>query len=132
METILSLLAMFGSGHFLFVIALATDAVWFSRVCPYFRYLLHKKYIPRLENFPDLPKDANMTGALACMWANCIEIARESMSREIRIYPIKYEDILEKPREVVRRIFENLNIDVDHVEQALSSLTRDRMSERTN
>ena len=116
---------MFVSSHFVFVISYCIDAVWFSRVCPYFRNLFHKKFIAKLKESPDLPQDANMTCVCAYTWANCILIARDAMSRDHRIHPIKYEDILAKPEDVVGKIFERLNIDTDHVEQAVSSLKRD-------
>ena len=47
------------------------------------------------------------------------------MSHDQMIYPIKYEDILATPEDTVKRIFERLKIDTDHLERSVSSLSRD-------
>ena len=124
-ETLISFLAIIMSEHFGFVLSYCVDAVWFSRVCPYFRNLFHKMYIWQLKGYPDISEDANTSCILAYKWATSVLTARHAMSHDRRIYPIKYEDILAKPEDAVRRIFKRLNIDTDHVEQAVFSLSRD-------
>ena len=125
MDTVLSWLAILEVEYYSFVMANCVDAICFSRMCPYFRNLLHRMYIPKPIYSPNLPYDANMACALTYKWVNSIVIARNAMSRDHCIYPIKYEDVIAKPEDAVRRLFAWLKIDGDYVGQAILTLSRD-------
>ena len=58
-------------------------------------------------------------------WANQILIARDAMSRDRHILPVKYEDLISRPRETVGQIFDSLGINMTYVADAMVSLTRD-------
>ena len=47
------------------------------------------------------------------------------MSRDPNILSLEYEDIIARPKLLVKELFESLDIDIIHVENALSSMNHD-------
>ena len=47
------------------------------------------------------------------------------MSRDPNILPIRYEDIIASPKEAVKQLFDSLEIDGIHVDNAVTSMKHD-------
>ena len=125
LDTLRSWLALMTFDPFAVVIRVCTDAVWFSNILPYFRNILRYYFIPRMKRTSDLSVNATTTCMFAHMWANQILIARDEMSCDRSILPVKYEDILTEPTMVVKQLFERSGVDIRHVERAVATLSRD-------
>ena len=125
LDTIKSYLAVLASDPYPFVMRACADAEWFSKVFPYFRNNLLYYLISKRKDLPDVPQDASIACVASYAWANQIRFARDAMSRDHHILPVKYEDILSRPSEALGHIFQVLGIDNAHLDRALSSLSRD-------
>ena len=113
------------SEPFLAVLCSCANSEWFSKICPYFRHLERYYFIFKPKDFEDVPYDTNTARVFAYMWSYIILIARESMSRDPNILPVKYDDIIATPKEAVLQLFTSLEIDCIHVDQAVTSMGRD-------
>ena len=109
----------YDAAHFL------VDLVWFSKLFPYFNNLLIYRFVPSLKTVIGVPPNTTTAGIFTSNWVNQILIAREAMSRDKSILPVRYEDISTRTMEAVVRIFDHLGIDTKHIGLALSSLCRD-------
>ena len=125
LDTILSYVAAKYCEPYPAVICACADTDWFSNLCPYFKNFVRYFYVSKITDSPEIPQDSTTTCVFAYMWAYFILFARDAMSRDRGILSVKYEDILARPREAVRQIFEHLQIDTRHVDRAVSSLKRD-------
>ena len=125
LDTLKSWLGIFGYDPYIFVIRSCTDAVWFSNICPYMKNLLAYHFVSKLKNAKELPKDPTTACIIVYNWGNQIHIAYDAMSRDQHILPVKYEDIIAKPNEIVGKIFNDLGIDISYVANALKTLARD-------
>ena len=127
LKTINSWLSVMESEPFLIVMKSCANTDWFSNVFPYFRYLERNYFISVLKTFKEtyVSADANTACVFAYMWSLCMLIARDAIARDRSILPVKYEDIIARPMETVRQLFENLDIDVIHVDGAVNSMKRD-------
>ena len=104
LETLRSWLALMTFDPFAVVVRVCTDVEWFSYILPYFRNILRYYFIPRMKRTSDLSVNATTTCMFAYMWANQILIARDEMSCDRSILPVKYEDILSQPTKVVEQL----------------------------
>ena len=127
LKTINSWLIVMESEPFLMVMKSFANTDWFSNVFPYFRCIERNYFISILKTFKEtfVPTDANTACVFAYMWSLCMHIARDAIARDRSIISVKYEDIIARPMENVRQLFENLDIDVIHVDGAVNSMKRD-------
>ena len=125
LNTIISLVGMMYSEPFPIVLCSCADSEWFSKICPYFRHLQRYNFVSKPKDFQDVPADANTAGVFAYLWSYMIIIAREALTRDPKILPVKYEDIIARPKEAVCQLFDSLEIDYIHVDNALTSMERD-------
>ena len=110
---------------FLVVMKLCANMDWFSTLFPYFRHLERYYFVSKAKHFEEIPSDANTACMFAYMWSYFILVARDAMSRDPNILPVKYEDIIAGPKEVVRQLFDSLDIDVIHLDNAVTSMEHD-------
>ena len=129
LNTIRSLVGMLHCEPFVAVLCSCANCDWFSKICPYFRQLERYYFTLKLIDCPDVPPDANTTCVFAFMWSQTILIARDAMSRDPNILPVRYEDIIAAPKEAVRQLFDSLEIDDIHVNHAVTSMERDSQRE---
>ena len=98
-----------------------------STIFPIFRRLERYYYISKLKDGRNIqpPADADTSCVLTYMWSYCILVARDAIARNPNILSVKYENIVAKPKEVLKKLFEKLGIDVIHLEKAVTSMRRD-------
>ena len=125
LDTIISWIGAIHCEPYPAVCCACANAEWFSNMCPYFRNIHRHYFVLNLKDFHEIPEDTNTACMLAYMWSYYILIAREAMSCDPNILSVKYEDILSRPRETLRQIFQGLQIETIHVDRAVSSLDRD-------
>ena len=122
-DTVRSFLAVLESDPYPFVLRACTDAGWFSKLVPYFRNTLQHFFISKKKVLIDMPQTS---ASLICYGlVNQILFARDALSKDSTILSVKYEDILTRPREKLRHIFESVGIADEHLDRALTSLERD-------
>ena len=68
---------------------------------------------------------SNTVEMCACMWAKYIVLARDVMSRDNNILPIKYEDLVAEKRKMCEMLFERLGLDTWHLNTSLSAYDKD-------
>ena len=126
-ETVSSWLAtILGSLPALRVTRMFVDNEMFSYVVPYFRQEMHSHTLYKFKDSPDIPmKNVNTVGIMTHMWANFMLIARDAMSRDRRILPIKFEILSSAPKETCRRIFDAVGIDRSHLDRAITAFDKD-------
>ena len=126
-ETVSSWLAtILGSLPALRVTRMFVDSEMFSSVVPYFRQEMHNHTIYKFKDSPDIPiKNVNTVSIMTHMWANFMLIARDAMSRDRRILPIKFETLSSAPKETCRRIFDAVGIDRSHLDRAITAFDKD-------
>ena len=124
-DTIKSWVGTMQCEPFLVVMNSCANADWFSTLCPYFRYLERYYFISNPKYFEEKPGDVNTACMFAYMWSYFILIARDAMSCDPNILSVKYENIIARPKEAVRQLFESLNIDVIHLDNAVKSMEHD-------
>ena len=110
---------------FFVVMKSCANAGWFSVLFPYFRHLERYYFISKPQHFEAIPDDANTACMLAYMWSYFILIARDAISRGPNILPVKYEDIMARSNETLRQLFDNLDIDAIHLDNAVTSMKHD-------
>ena len=110
---------------FFAVVNSCANTNWFSLLCPYFRHLERYYFVSKAKHFEEIPSDANTACMFAYMWSYFILVARDAMSRDPNILPVKYEDIIAGPKEAVRQLFDSLDIDVIHLDNAVISMKHD-------
>ena len=125
LDTVRSWLALMTFDPYRVVMRFAGDTTWFSNIFPYLRNILRKYSIHKMKGTPELPVDATTACIFAYSWANQILIARDAISRDRNILPIKYEDLQSQPTKTVQRLFEHTGVDIKHVERAVNVLLRD-------
>ena len=125
LDTMRSLLAVMAHEPYLVVLRTCTDAVWFSNIFPYFRYVLRFYFTSNRKDAQGMPVEIKTICMAATSWASHILYARERMVLEQITFSLKYEDILSRPKEVIMQIFERLGIDIIHTDRAVASLSRD-------
>ena len=124
-DTIKSWVGAMQCEPFLVVMNSCANADWFSKLCSYFRHLERYYFISKPKYFDKIPDDANTACMFAYMWSYFILIARDAMSRDPKLLTVKYDDIIERPKETVKQLFNILDIDVIHLDNAVSSMEHD-------
>ena len=107
LNTIIASVEMMYSEPFAIVLCSCADSKWFSKICSYFRHLQRYYFISKPKDFQEIPDDANTACLFAYAWSYNIQIACEAMSRDSKILLVKYEDIIAKPKEAVRQLFDS-------------------------
>ena len=125
LNTIKSLVGAMQCESFFAVMNSCANTDWFSALCPYFRHLERYQFVSKAKYFDEIPDDANTAGMFAYMWSYFILIARDAMSRDQNILPVKYEDIIARPKEVVRQLFDRIDIAAIHLDNAVTSMEHD-------
>ena len=125
LDTLKSWLGIFAYDPYTVVVRSCVDAVWFSNICPYMRNLLLYHFVSKLKDAKELPKYSTTACLLVYNWANQIKIAYNAISRDPHILPVKYEDVMTMPNEIVEQIFDDVGIDRKYVNGALMSFSRD-------
>ena len=128
-NTIESWVRTMQSEPFLIVLKACANSDLFSKFCPYFRRLLRYYVISKPKYVGEISDDQNTACLFAYMWSYFIHIARDAMSHDPSILSAKYEDIISRPTETIRQLFEDLNIDDAHVGKAISSMEHDSQRE---
>ena len=100
-----------------------------STVLPVFRQMLRFHIGTKRKGAQEVPLNVNPIGILTYLWAEQIKVAQDAISRNQNILPVRYEDIVSKPVETIRLIFENKGIDLKYLSKAVSSLSKDSQRE---
>ena len=124
MNTVQSWLAVMRYDAFHVVMRACADDAWLSKLCPYFRNLLQLNFVPTEDNSPDDPRDLTTACVFVCAWAKHVTIARKALSRDRSILTVKYEEIIGKPENTIKKIFDSFDLDIAYDNLALSSLSR--------
>ena len=101
----------------------------FSKICPYFRNLERFYFTLRYKEFQEVPADANPACLIAYLWSHSMLIARDAISRDPNIVPVKFEEIVARPKETLRQLFYSIGIEDIHVDNAVTSMERDSQKE---
>ena len=125
LDTLKSSLALMAYDPYTVVVRACVDAVWFSNLCPYFRNVLVYHLLSKMKDAPEIPPDSTTACVMTYIWVNQILIVRDVMARNQSILPVKYEDIVSRPKETVKQIFERLGVHATHANRAVASLSRD-------
>ena len=112
---------------FLAVMTSCANSDWFSGIFPLFRRLQLYYYISKLKDGARIqpPSDADTACVFTYMWAYSMLTARDAIARNPNILPVKYENVVARPKEVLKELFIKLGIDVIHLEKAITSMKRD-------
>ena len=124
LNTVQSWFAVMNIDAFHVVMHACTDDAWLSKLCPYFRNLLQWNFFPTEKNSLDVPRHLNTACVFVRMWVSHVTIARNAMSRDDSILTVKYEEIMGKPEDAIRNIFDSFDLDIAYDHLALSSLNR--------
>ena len=68
---------------------------------------------------------SNTVEMLAYMWVNYIFVARDAMSRDQTILPVKYEDLVAEKAKTCKVIFEKLGLDIHQLNTVVSAFEND-------
>ena len=120
-----SWLALMSYDPYRVMLRFSGDTAWFANIFPYLRNILRKYSIHKMEDASDLPLDASTACVFAYSWANQILNARDAMSHDQSIFPVKYEDLLSHSTNVVQHLFEHAGVETKHIERAVAALRRD-------
>ena len=125
LDTVRSYLAVLASDPYPVVLRACGDAEWFSKLWPHFRNKLVYYLISKHNGVPDVPLDVPTICVPAYAWATQMSFVLEAKSLGHNILPVKYEDMISRPREILEQIFEATGVADTYVGRALSSLGRD-------
>ena len=92
---------------------------------PFFKNQSEIYFLCKLKELEDTNVCSNTVEMFAYMWANYILVARDAMSCDPSILPIKYEDLMLDKWKICKMIFEKLGLDMGHLNTALSAFDRD-------
>ena len=123
-ETVASHLALLSAVPYSEVARICFDSKWLSFVKPFIRKDAELVFIRRLTEEESNNYD-NTVEMFTYMWANYMLVARDAMSRDTRILPVKYEDLMSEKNKTCKMIFENLGLDVASLNTALAAFGRD-------
>ena len=125
LETVSSWLAIMLSVPGLVVTRVFVDNETFSAAVPIFRTWLHAVIIFESQESRAVPLKTNTVGMLTYMLANYLLLARDAMSRDKTIMPIKYEDIVSEPLRTCEFIFERMGLDLKDLNGAVAAFSKD-------
>ena len=118
-------MAMSASMPYTIILRTCIDNETISSVLPFFRRNLRSLLLSNVKNSEYVPLNTNILGLFTHVWSNYILLAREAMSQNPDILPVKYEDLKENPTEFCKMIFKKLNIDPININESLPIFTRD-------
>ena len=125
-ETMTSLLGFLSSMPYTDLGRIAFDSDNLSFLKPFFRQQSAIYFLPEFKDYPTKKcRYSNTAECLAYMWALYIIYIRDFMSRDASILPIKYEDLVAEKRKMCEMIFERLDINVRHLNDALRAFDKD-------
>ena len=125
METVSSMLALMSAVSYSEFGRICMDTE-FTLAKPHFRKESEKHFIRKpIESHPTKIRYNNATEMFTYMWANYMFVARDAISRDGSILPIKYEDMVSEKVKVCSMIFEKLGIDPIHLSASLTAFDRD-------
>ena len=125
METISSYTAVASSNPYGTVMRTCADTAWLSKMCPFFRNKQVHILISKRYGRPAIPYDISTVCVLAYAWAIQISFVRDAISKGHNILPVKYEDMIARPQEIVGELFKVMAITDTHLARALTGLGRD-------
>ena len=125
LETLLSFMAISASVPSTVLLRTCIDNERISSVLPFFRRYLRSLLLSNVRNSQTVPLNTNILGLFTHVWANYILLARDAMSNNPDILPVKYEDLKENPTEWCKSIFKEMNIDPTSINESLPIFTRD-------
>ena len=125
LETVLSFMAMFTSVPYTILLRTCIDSETISAITPFFRTKLRDMLLPNVKNAENVAVDTNFTGLFIHVWSNYIRLARDAISENPDILPVKYEDLKANPVDMCRTIVKTLDIDPDSINESLPVFTRD-------
>ena len=124
-ETLLSWKAALQAPPYLNVLRMCADTETLFPVSFCARYMLRHHFICSLKQTKDVPLDTNFVGLFTHMLANQILVARDAVSRDQNIRPIKYEHIIASPMEKCKELFKIAEIDFKHLVIAMAAFKVD-------
>ena len=107
------------------VLRSCSDNEILSTILPIFRKMLRFQIGTKRKKAQEVPLNVNTIGILTYLWAEQIKVAKDAITLNQNILPVRYEDIVSKPMETIRLIFENTGVDLKHLSEAVSSLSKD-------
>ena len=127
LNTIRSWVSTQQSEPFLVVMTSCANSDWFSTIFPLFRHLQRYYFISKLKDGGKMQPaaDANTACVFTYLWAYSMLIARDAIARNPTILSVKYENIVARPKQVLKELFIKLGIDAIHLEKAVTSMERD-------
>ena len=125
LDTVSSLVDVLMSFPYGLVIRSGSDNEILSTILPIFRKMLRHHVGTKRKGSQEVMLNVNTIGVLTYLWAEQIKVAQDAISRDQNILPVRYEDIVSRPTETIRVIFENTGIDLKHLRKAVSSLSKD-------
>ena len=96
-----------------------------STCTPYFRQTIEKLFLCHVKGHPNVYLNTDTVGILTHMWARFMILAREAISHDPNILPIKFEDLVSDPEGTCRAIFKKTGIDEKYLKAAVSAFKRD-------
>ena len=124
-ETVASFANALNSLPYGLVLRLCSDNEVLSNFVPLFRKLLRYHIGTKRKDAAEVPLNENTIGILTYLWAEQILLARDAISRDKRVLTTRYEEIVSKPMETIKEVFENTGVDLKHLGKAVSSLSKD-------
>ena len=125
-ETVSSMLALLSAVSYSEFGRSCFDSDLLAVAMPHFRNESEKCFIRKPSKSPPTGiVYKNATEMFTDMWANYILVARDAISRDGSILPIKYEDLVSEKDEICKMIFEKLGIDLIHLNEARTAFDRD-------
>ena len=125
LDTVSSLVDVLMSFPYGLVLRSGSDNEILSTILPIFRKMLRHHVGTKRKGSPEVMLNVNTIGVLTYLWAEQIKVAQDAISRDQNILSVRYEDIVSRPTETIRMIFENTGIDLKHLRKAVSSLSKD-------
>lgn len=125
LEQVSSFLAILVTVPITVALRVLIDNETYSTIFPYFRKVLQNYSVFKLDESVVVPLSANTVGVFTHMWANFILLARDAMSHDEKILPIKFEEILAEPLKTCKLVFEHTGIDMKHLDAAVATFNRD-------
>ena len=124
-DTLLSFVSALDSYPYGLILNYCSNSRTLSIFLPIFKQMLRLHIATGKRGTPEVPLNVNSIGILSYLWAEQIKIARDSLSRDPDILPIRYEDIVSRQTETISILFEKTGIDLMHLNNAVSTLSRD-------
>ena len=96
-----------------------------STCTPYFRKTIEELFLCHVKGHPNVYLNIDTVGILTHMWARFMILAREAISHDPNILPLKFEDLVSDPEGTCRVIFEKIAIDTKYLKSAVLAFKKD-------